>query len=81
VVVLAVLVTVELAEGVAAAATAPGDSPISTSNANEAANHTAPVATANPPSFCTAAHSMRRDRDMSVPIPEVVRSKGTQTRP
>jgi hypothetical protein len=63
VVVLAVLVT----EGVAAAATAPGASPISISNANEATNHTAPAATANPPSFCTAAQSMRRDRDMMVP--------------
>jgi hypothetical protein len=66
---VAVLVAVLVAEGVAAAATAPGDSPISTSNANEATSHTAPIATVNPPSFWTAAQSMRRDRDMVFPAP------------
>jgi hypothetical protein len=60
-VVAAVLVAVELVVGVAAAATAADAGPISTSNANEATNHAAPVTTANPPSFCTIGQSMRRD--------------------
>ena len=51
---------VELAMGVAAAATAPDDGPISTSDANAATNNAAPVTTANPPSFCTACRSMRQ---------------------
>ena len=63
----AVLAAAERAEGVAAAATAPGDSPISTSNASEATNHIAPITTANPPSFCTAGQAMRRDRDKVFP--------------
>ncbi len=58
---------VEFAEGVAATATAPGDSPISTSSASEATNHIAPITTANPPSFCTAVRAMRRDRDKASP--------------
>jgi hypothetical protein len=60
-VVVAVLAAVEVVAGVAAAATTPDDGPISTSNANEATKHAAPVATANSPSLCTADQSMRRD--------------------
>jgi hypothetical protein len=61
---------VELAEVVAAdAAMAPGDSPISTSNASAATKPIVPTTTANPPSFCTAAQSMLRDRDTVVPLP------------
>jgi hypothetical protein len=59
--VAAVLAAVEVAAGVAAAATAPDDGPISTSNANEATSSAAPVTTASPPSFCTACQSTRRD--------------------
>jgi hypothetical protein len=59
--VVAVLTAVGVVAGVAAAATAPDDGPISTSNANEATKHAAPVATANSPSFCTVGQSMRRD--------------------
>jgi hypothetical protein len=58
---LAVLVAVELVVGAATAATAADDGPISTSNANEATKHAAPVTMANLPSFCTAGQSMRRD--------------------
>lgn len=54
------MVAVEVVAGVAAAATAPDDEPISTSNANEATSHAAPVATANLPSFCATGQSMRR---------------------
>lgn len=53
-------VAVALAAGVAAAATAPDDGPISTSNASEASKNAAPVATANLPSFCITAQSIRR---------------------
>jgi len=55
-----VLVAVVLGAGVAAAATAPDDGPISTSSANEATNHAAPSTAANLPSFCTTGQSMRR---------------------
>jgi hypothetical protein len=63
VVVVAVLVAAELVVGVAAAATAPDDGPISTSNANEATKHAVPITTANSPSFRITGQSMRGDLD------------------
>lgn len=55
------VVAVELVAGVATAATAPADGPISISIANEATSHAAPVTTANLPSFGTTGQSLRRD--------------------
>lgn len=72
------LAAVKLAEGVAAAATAPGDNPISTSNASEASNHIAPITTANPPSFCIVDQAIRRDRDKVFPRPLGSQLQGNQ---
>lgn len=55
------VVAVELAEGVAAAATAPDDGPISTSNASDTVSHAAPIMAANLPSFGTTVQAIRRD--------------------